>query len=132
MQTLRSPRNVNMVDADLVTARLVEGTTTFLQNRLAPLNAFSKQFSCDPIKPLATCEARFVSAGGTAGTNLTNFEDATKFVGTNTNVPVTMYQITAGSHSTNAETQSGHALDAWLESTLGTFADAILACRSRF
>lgn len=125
MMLQTSPRAANTTDAALVTQHLISTTTTILQNRLAPLAAFTRRFSPDPLKPMAVCQIPLVTAGGQAATNATNFEDTTKFVGTNANVEVTPAQITAGGHVTNAELQSGTTMDQWLEIKLGEFSDAI-------
>lgn len=122
----RSPQNANSVSATLVTAMLAEGTTTVLQNRLAPLKALSLELPIDRVKPLALIQHRKVTAGGTAQTNATSFEDTTNFVGTNTNVAITMAQLTSGGHCTNAERQSGHALAYWTTVKVAELSDAIM------
>lgn len=116
----------NTTDAQLVTDhRITELATTFMQNRLAYLPAFTTKFGTDPLKPRATVQVEVVTAGGTAQSNATNFEDTTNFVGTTVAVPVTVAQITAGGHITNAERQGGSTLDNWLEAKLGEFCDKI-------
>jgi len=116
----------NTIDSALTTDhRAKEMATTILQNRLAPLAAFTRQFSTKPLAPKATVQLEKVTAGGTAQTNATSFEDMTNFTGTSDNVPVTVAQITAGGHISNAERQGGGTLDNWLEIKLGEFGDKI-------
>ncbi len=117
----------NTTDAALVTDMLLEGATTVLQNRLAPLRVFSKEVSQDRVKPLAVLQHRKITAGGTAQTNATNFEDTTNFVGTEDNVAITMAQITAGGHVTNAERQSGVTMSQWVDIKTAEIADKIMA-----
>lgn len=56
-------QNANTVGATLVTAFLAEGSVTPLQNILAPLAAFTRDFSMDPYKPRASVEVKYISAG---------------------------------------------------------------------
>jgi hypothetical protein len=116
----------NTIASALTTdTRAKELATTFLQHRLAPLAAFTRRFTTDPLKPKAMLQVPVVTVAGTAQTNATNFEDLTNFVGTTVAVPVTVAQITAGDHITNAERQGGTVLDTWLEAKLGEFSDKI-------
>lgn len=123
----RSPRGANTTDAQLVTDFLLDGATTVLTNRLAPLRAFAKEVSPDRVKPKAVLQHRKVTAGGTAQTNATSFEDTTNFVGTEVNVPITMAQLTSGGHITNAERQSGVTMDQWVQIKTAEISDAIMA-----
>lgn len=59
------PQNVNTVDSTLVTAFLAAGSVTPLQNILAPLSAFTRDFSMDPYKPRASVEVKFIASGST-------------------------------------------------------------------
>lgn len=59
------PQNSNAVGPTLVTAFLAEGSVTPLQNILAPLAAFTRNFSVDPYKPRASVEVKYISAGAT-------------------------------------------------------------------
>ncbi len=121
------PQAANTTDSDLVTQMLVDGATTVLQNRLAPLRAFAKEFAPDPIKPLAVLQHRKITAGGTAQTNATNFEDTTNFIGTEVNTQITMAQITSGGHVTNAERQNGVTMAQWIDIKTAEIGDAIMA-----
>lgn len=117
----------NTTDSALTTDhRIREMATTILQNRLAPLGAFSRQFTLDELKPKATVQVEVVTAGGTPQTNATNFEDSDNFVATSAAVPVTVNQITHGGHLTNSERQGGFALENWVDITVGAFADKII------
>lgn len=121
------PVAANTTDTDLVTQMLVEGATTILQNRLAPLRAFSKEVSIDRIKPKAVLQHRKITAGGTGQTNATSFEDLTNFVGTEVNVPITMAQLTVGGHLTNAERQNGVTMAQWVEIKVAEMGDLIMS-----
>lgn len=120
----------NTTDAALVTDFLVAGAETFLQNQLAAISCFAKQVEPDRVKPKATVQNRLVTAGGTAQSNATNFEDSTNFVATEDNRPITMAQLTAGSHVTNVERQNGVMLDQWNTVKLGELSDKIAAARN--
>lgn len=122
-----NPRNANTTDAALVTDMLLDGATTILQNRLAPLRAFSKEVATDRVKPKAILQHRKITAGGTAQVNATSFEDTTNFVGTEENVAITINQITSGGHVTNAERQSGVKMSQWVDIKVAEFSDKIMA-----
>lgn len=125
-----SPRAANTTDAQLVTDMLTDGFTTFAQNRLASLRMFTKEVSPDRLKPMAVLQHRFVNGAGTAQTNATSFEDTTNFIGTETNVAITMARITSGAHLTNLERQNGVTMAQWVEAKTGEFCDAVAALRN--
>lgn len=106
--------------ADVVRERVI----TVLQNRFAPLGAFSQDFSADQMAPLAKIQVKKATAGSTTLTNATNFEQGDS---TLTNVEVTVAQYTQPFHLTNAELQSGHKLADLVDINLGAFADSIMA-----
>lgn len=122
-----NPRNANTTDSALVTDMLLDGATTVLQNRLAPLSALSKEVAVDRVKPRATLQHRKITAGGTAQVNATSFEDTTNFVGTEDNVAIAVNQITSGGHITNAERQSGVTMDQWVQLKTAEISDKIMA-----
>jgi len=126
-QAYLNPRNANTTDSALVTDMLLDGATTVLQNRLAPLRAFSKEVSIDRIKPKAVLQHRQITAGGTAQSNATSFEDTTNFVGTEANIPITIAQLTSGGHITNAERQNGVTMDQWVQIKTAEISDKIMA-----
>lgn len=125
-----APQAANTTDAALVTDMLTEGFTTFATNRLASLRICTKEVAADRQKPKAVLQHRFITAGGTAQSNATNFEDTTNFVGAEDNRPVTLAQITSGSHLTNAERQNGVTMAQWVEAKTAEFCDKIATLRN--
>jgi ATP-dependent Clp endopeptidase proteolytic subunit ClpP len=120
-----SPRAANTTSATITTSMLIEAVTTILQNQLAPLAAFGRDFGSDRYKPRATLVSKKVTAGGTVQTNATNFEDSTNFVATATAVSVTMAQKTVGEHITNTELNSGYRMMDWATIKAAEMADAL-------
>lgn len=123
----KSPRMANTFSATLVTDTLRDVVVTVLQNRLAPLRAFSLEVALERVKPLGKIEIAKVTGGGTVQTNETDFEDTTNFVATVTNIEVSAAQKTVGMHITNAEMNSGHRLRTVAEMKLAEMGDAIQA-----
>lgn len=119
------PRAANTVSGTITTALLNETVTTVLQNQLGPFSAFSRDFTADGSKPLATVVSKKVTAGGTVVTNATNFEDQTNFVGTAGAVSVTMARYTGGGYLTPAEMNSGMLLTDWAVLKAAEFADKL-------
>jgi len=108
--------NANTIDTtNLTTAMLSSGLIVVLQNRLAPLASFTRDFGTDRMKPLAKVQVPIATAGGTAQSNATSFEDTTNFVGTLDNVEIAPARITAGAHITPAELQGGFRMAQWAE-----------------
>lgn len=97
-------QNGNTYSATLVTAFLGDGATTILQKKLASLAAFSKNWSTDRYKPLATGQLKKVTVGSTTQTNATNFESGDSTV---TNVQCTVAQYTQSFQVSNADVNSG-------------------------
>src|ERR1035438_2941893 len=63
----------NTFAAALTTDFLMEGVVVPLQSRLAPLNAFVKQYEPDPVKPLATVQIKRATVAGTTQVDPTDF-----------------------------------------------------------
>ena len=118
-------QNANTTDSALTTDMLASGLILVLQNRLAPLASFTRDFGTDRMKPLAVVQVPIVTAGGTAQSNATNFEDTTNFVGSNDNRPVTVARITSGAHLTASELNSGFRMAQWAEIKAHELADKI-------
>lgn len=121
------PQNANTTDSALTTAMLANGLIVVLQNRLAPLSAFTRDFGIDPMKPKAIVQVPIALAGGTAQVNATSFEDTTNFVGNIDNVAITVNRITAGAHLTAAELNSGFRMAQFVEIKAHELADKIQA-----
>lgn len=117
--------NANTIDAALTTDMLASGLILVLQNRLPALAGFTRDFGTDRMKPEATVQVGIITAGGTAQTNATDFEDATNFVGTKDNVAVTVDRITSGSHLTPVQLNSGHQMSDWVMLKANELADKI-------
>lgn len=113
----------NTFDAALVTDSLRDTAITVLQSRLAPLSAFSQDFSADPLKPRATVQVPIATAGGTTQTNATNFESGDS---TLDNVAVSVNQYSNSFHLTNAEINSGHRLEKLAKINLHALANKII------
>lgn len=118
-------RAANTTSATITTSLLNEVVTTTLQDQLAPLQAFSRDFTTDPIKPKATVVSKKITAGGPAQKNATDFEDETNMVATAGPISVTVDQYTAGGHLTNAELNSGYRLEDWAVIKASEIANAI-------
>lgn len=120
--------NANTIDTtNLTTAMLSSGLIVVLQNRLAPLASFTRDFTIDPIKPLAVVQVPIATTGGTAQSNATDFEDTTNFVGTLDNVAITPARLTAGSYISAANLQGGFRMAQWAEIKAHELADKIQA-----
>ncbi len=94
----------NTFDSALVTDVLRDTAITVLQSRLAPLSAFSQDFSADAIAPRRTVQVPIATAGSTTQTNATNFESGDS---TLDNVAVTVDQYSNSFALTNAEINQG-------------------------
>jgi hypothetical protein len=124
-----NPQNANTYSSQLVTATLKAGVTTKLQNILAPLAAFSREFSPDSFKPRSTIELKFASAatnsvGSATGKNLTNFEDGDSTVDA---VSIAVDQYTRPFSVSNYDLQSGLRMDDLLEINTAKFADSVIS-----
>lgn len=120
----------NTLSSTLLQGITEEAVVTVLQNRLAPLNAFSQNFSRDAMSmstvgagPLATIQVPYATAGSTTLTNGTNFEAGDS---TLDNQPITCAQYTQPFHLTNAHLQSGHKLEHLMKINAHALADKLL------
>ncbi len=118
------PVAANTYSATLITAFLIDGAATKLQNRWAPLVAFTRDYSQDKYKPRATGELKFASASGTTQKNAANFETS----GDATVDPITIAvdQYTTGLHVTNDELNSGLRMENLLNIKIAECADNLL------
>ena len=118
----------NSYSATLVTAFLTEGAITTLQNRWAPLLAFTRDFSVDPFKPLASGEVKYVTAGPTvlatsAGTPIASFESGDATVAA---ITITPQHYSAPIHVSSYEMNSGLRLENLMTMAVAKFADKII------
>ena len=89
----------NSLSSSLVLDTLAEATLTTLGNRLAPLRAFSTDFTTDPLTQNAYVQVRKANAAGAVQTNPTNFETG------DTNVTNCAVQVKHYSKSYNLSSQ---------------------------
>jgi hypothetical protein len=107
--------NTGTDSATLLGTVLDQQTITVLQTMLGPLQALSTEVSREPMVPLKPTIIRVVTAGGTAQTNATNFEDTTNFVGTVTEKTVTPSRYTSGGYLSVTEYNSGNKMAQWAD-----------------
>lgn len=117
--------NTDTAAGTLTTAILASGVITVLQNRLAPLAAFSRNFSTGRVSGRNVIEVPKVTAGGTAQSNPTSFEDTTNFVASVDDIAITPAHLVSGAHITNAELQNGWRMAWWVEIKLAELANKV-------
>jgi len=113
----------NTFDSALVVDILRDQAITTLQSRLAPLNAFSKDFSADQLAPRKTVQVPIATAGSTTQTNATNFESGDS---TLDNVEVSVSQYSNSFHLTNDHINSGHRIENIADINLSQLANKII------
>lgn len=118
--------NTGTDSATLLGTMQSETAVTVLQTQLAPLRALSMDMPLEPMVPRRPVIVRVTTAGGTAQTNATSFEDTTNFVGTVAPITVTPAQLTAGGYLTNAELNSGNKMSQWATIKAQEIAQAIM------
>lgn len=107
--------NTGTDSSTLLGTMLDQQTVTVLQTVLGPLLSFSYEAASDPMVPLQPTIIRVTTAGGTAQSNTTDFEDTTNFVGTVTSKTVTPARKTSGGYLTVTEYNSGNKMAQWAE-----------------
>ena len=113
----------NTFDPALITDVLRDQAITILQSRLAPLNAFSQDFSAEAIAPRKTIQVPIATAGSTTQTNATNFESGDS---TLDNVAVTVNQYTNSFHLTNEQIQQGSRIEHLAKINLHQLANKVI------
>lgn len=98
----------NNLSSSLVLDTLAEATLTTLGNRLAPLRAFSTDFTADPLNQNAYVQVRKANAAGAVQTNPTNFETGDTNV---TNVAVQVKHYSKSYNLTSQELNQGFRLE---------------------
>ena len=114
----------NTFAAALTTDFLMEGVVVPLQSRLAPLNAFVKQYEPDAVKPLATVQIKRATVAGTTQVDPTDFTaggDSTLAAGA-----VVMHQLSHPFHLTSKQLNSGVELQDLFEINVHKFANTIM------
>lgn len=113
----------NTFAADLVVDSLRDAAITTLSSRLAPLNAFSRDFSADQLRPRSTVQVPIASAGATVQTNASNFESGDS---TLTNAAVSVSQYTASFALSNTEINQGFRIEQLAAKNLRQLANKII------
>lgn len=123
------PVAANTYSSTLITDYLVDQSVTILTNTWAALSCFTRDFSVDRYKPLATGQIKFVTAGattlvGSKSANITNFES-----GDSTTVPITvpMSHYSQPFHVGQDELMSGQRLENLTTINLAVLANTIMA-----
>jgi hypothetical protein len=98
----------NTLSSNLVLDTLSQAIITTLGNRLAPLNAFSKDFSADGMKQNASVQVPKATTGSAIQTNPTNFETGDT---TMTNVNVLVQHYSKSFHLTSESLNQGFRLE---------------------
>lgn len=118
-----APMNSNTYSGTLVTSFLMDGSLTDLQNILAPLGAFSIDYTPDPYKPLASGVLKHVTAGATAQTDATNFESGDSTVAP---ITVTMHQYTVSFQVSNSDLNSGLRMENLVKINSANFGNKVI------
>lgn len=113
----------NSFDPSLITDVLRDTAITVLQSRLAPLNAFSTDFSADEIAPRKTVQVPIATSGSTTLVNPSSFESGDSALD---NVAVTVNQYAQPFHVSNNELQQGHRLERLAKINLHQLANRII------
>ena len=107
-----------------MTAFLIDGSITKLQNRLPSLKAFGRDFSTDRYKPRATAQLKLVTAAGTGQKNAVSFESGDATVAP---VSITVDQYTTAAHVTNDQLNSGLRMENLIDVKVGEFGDILIS-----
>jgi len=108
----------------ITTEFLADGVIVPLQSRLAPLNAFTKQYEPDPVKPLATVEIKVAASGSSTNVDPSDF---TANSGTRLNAAaVTMHQLSHPFSLSNKDLNSGVRLRDLFEININKFSQTLL------
>ena len=112
----------NTIDADLLIDTLSQKAITFLGDRLAPLSAFSTDFSTDELVQEKAVQVPVVSSGATTLTNPTTFESGDTVT---SNVAVTVNHYSQPFHITSKQYNQRIRLEMLAQGNLQTLANKI-------
>jgi len=118
-----TPMNANSITGFL-TAFLLQGSLTPLQNKWAPLMALCRDYSTDPYKPLATATLKNPTAAASTLTDATSFNSGNSTVGALT---ATMHQYTQPFQISNTDLNSGLRMEDLVTINQAAFADKIIS-----
>lgn len=113
----------NALASALVVDTAASMAITVLQSRLAPLRAFSLDFSSDVINPLAGLQVGVVADTGAVTTNPANFESGDTTVNATKVQPV---HYSKGFGLTSTELNQGHRLERIMRINLHALANALI------
>jgi hypothetical protein len=113
----------NTFSSSLVVDTGTRAAVTVLQNRLAPLNALSTDFSSDVVDPLRKLQVGVATASAAAVSNPTSFAVAGS---TLSNAAITMTHISAGFGLTSQQLNQGFRLEKLMKIALRKLADAVM------
>lgn len=113
----------NTIATDLIVDALKSSAITTLQNRLAPLAAFSRDFGADNLRPRATVQVPLATGASAVQVNPASFETGDT---TLSNVAVTVDQYSKSFHVSNDQAQSGIKLALLADVNLAALADKLM------
>ena len=113
----------NTIDADLLIDTLAAQVITTLGPALAPLSAFTSDFSQDTYTQTKSVQVTVVTGGGTTQTNPTSFESGDT---TTSNVAVTMNHYSNAFHLTSAQINQKFRIEQLAAKNLQNLANKIV------
>lgn len=112
----------NTIDADLLIDTLSNKAITFLGARLAPLSAFSNDFTTDELVQAKSVQVPKITAGSTTQTNPTTFESGDT---TTSNIAVPINHYSNSFHITSAQANQRIRLEMLAEGALKNLSNKI-------
>jgi hypothetical protein len=112
----------NTLSASLILDTLSKRTQTIIGNVLAPLAAFSSDFSEDEMNQGQSVQIPLATAGGTAQTNPTNWESGDTTIG---NVPVVVAGKSVSWHITPLQMNNSFRMEQMVDINLQNFTHAV-------
>lgn len=113
----------NTIDADLLIDTLANQVVTTLGPALAPLSAFTSDFSTDTYTQTKSVQVTVVTGGGTTQTNPTSFESGDS---TTDNVAVVMNHYSNAFHLTSAQINQKFRIEQLASKNLQNLANKII------
>lgn len=112
----------NVIDADLILDTLSRQAVTLLPHRLAPLSAFSRNFSTKVLPQTASVQVQVVTGGSGTLVNPTQFEQGDT---TTSNIEVPVDAYSQPMHLTSTNLNQGFSLENFADTHLTKFAETI-------
>jgi ATP-dependent protease ClpP protease subunit len=117
-----APMNANTVSSTLKPDVLADAVVTVATNKLAPLNAFSRLFSADIVRPGASVQVKKATAGSTGQTDPTNFESGDSTLAP---ISVTMNHKTQSFQVSGSDRNYGFSLEDIAQVNANAFANLL-------